>query len=77
MTIFRTALFCAALVGAAPAFAQTDISLGAINADPTEPLEITADSLRVDQDTGTAVCEGSVVIGQGALRSSAARAHGV
>ena len=73
MTIFKTALFCAALVGAAPAFAQTDISLGAINADPTEPLEITADSLRVDQDTGTAVFVGNVIAGQGELRLTGER----
>ncbi len=51
----------------------TNITLGAINADPTAPVEMTADSLTVDQSTGKAVFSGNVVIGQGAMRISAAR----
>ena len=73
MTPFKTALFCAILSVASPAFSQTDINLGAINADPTAPLEITSDSLSIDQDTGTAVFLGSVLIGQGDLRLNADR----
>ncbi len=73
MTIFKTALFCAALICAAPAFAQTDINLGAISADPTAAVEITADSLSIDQATGTAIFIGNVVFGQGDLRLNAAR----
>lgn len=72
MTIFRTALLCAAIF-AAPAFAQTDINLGVINADPNAPVEITADSLAVDQSNGSAVFQGNVVLGQGDLRLSAGR----
>ena len=53
--------------------AQTDIALGGLNADPSLPVEVTADSLNVDQTSGTAVFEGNVVIGQGALRISAGR----
>ncbi|MEL6958435.1 MAG: lipopolysaccharide transport periplasmic protein LptA [Pseudomonadota bacterium] len=53
--------------------AQTNIDLGTINADPTAPVEITADSLSVDQDTGSAQFQGNVVIGQGDLRLSAGR----
>lgn len=56
---------------AAPLAAQTNITLGAVNADPTQPVEITADSLSVDQDTGIAIFTGNVVVGQGALRLSA------
>lgn len=56
---------------AAPAFAQTNINLGGISADPTAGVEVTADSLSVDQDTGVAVFTGNVVIGQGELRLSA------
>ena len=68
----RFALACViALSCAAPAFAQTNISLGGISADPTAPVEVTADSLTVDQATGTAVFAGNVVIGQGELRIAA------
>ena len=50
----------------------TDIALGGINADPTAPVEITAESLTVDQDTRSAVFDGNVVIGQGDMRIAAA-----
>ena len=73
MTLFKTAFFCAILMIAGPAFSQTSINLGTINADPTAPLEITSDSLSIDQDTGTAVFQGSVLIGQGDLRLNAGR----
>ncbi len=55
------------------ATAQTNINLGGISADPDAPVEVSADSLSVDQDTGTAVFEGNVVVGQGNLRISAGR----
>ncbi len=73
MKIFKSAAMCVALVLAAPAFAQTNINLGTINADPTEPVEITADNLNVEQSTGIAIFEGNVVIGQGEMRLSASR----
>lgn len=60
-----------ALVFAVPATAQTNINLGGIAADPSAPVEVTADNLNVDQDTGSAVFSGNVVIGQGDLRLSA------
>jgi lipopolysaccharide export system protein LptA len=56
---------------AAPAFAQTNINLGGIRADSSAPVEVAADNLSVDQDSGTAVFSGNVVIGQGDLRLSA------
>ena len=73
MISFKTALLCAAVIFGSAASAQTNINLGVINADPTEPVEITADSLSVDQDSGTAVFQGNVLIGQGDLRLSASR----
>lgn len=73
MTIFKSALLCVALFFAAPALAQTNIDLGSVNTDPDAPVEITADSLSVDQDTGVAIFEGNVVFGQGDLRLSAGR----
>ncbi len=54
-----------------PASAQTNINLGGISADPTAPVEVSADNLSVDQDSGTAIFSGNVIIGQGALRLSA------
>lgn len=51
--------------------AQTNIDLGGISADPKAPVEVSADNLSVDQDSGTAVFSGNVVIGQGDLRLSA------
>lgn len=69
----------ASLVAAAPmlmplaAAAQTDIALGGLDADPTLPVEIAADSLSVDQDSGRALFDGNVVIGQGELRVAADR----
>ena len=50
----------------------TNIALGGVRADPTVPVEVTADNLTVDQESGTAVFAGDVVIGQGDLRISAA-----
>ena len=52
--------------------AQTNIALGGISADPGAPVEVTADSLNVDQDSRSAVFSGNVVIGQGEMRISAA-----
>jgi lipopolysaccharide export system protein LptA len=52
--------------------AQTNIALGGISADPSAPVEVTADSLNVDQDSRSAVFAGNVVIGQGEMRISAA-----
>jgi len=68
-------LLVTAFLSATPAFAQTNINLGGITADPSAAVEVAADSLSVDQDTGTAIFEGNVVIGQGALRISAGRAQ--
>ena len=50
----------------------TNIALGGVRADPTAPVEVTADNLTVDQESGTAIFAGDVVIGQGDLRISAA-----
>ena len=73
MTFFKSALVCAALLIASPAISQTNINLGAVNADPNAPVEITADNLSIDQASGSAVFAGNVVLGQGGLRLSAGR----
>lgn len=61
----------ATLTLSSPAGAQTNINLGGISADPTAAVEVSADNLSVDQDTGTAIFTGNVMIGQGNLRLSA------
>ncbi|KAA9006937.1 lipopolysaccharide transport periplasmic protein LptA [Histidinibacterium aquaticum] len=57
---------------ALPAAAQTNIDLGGLSAEPDAPVEVTADTLNVDRDSGTAVFTGNVVVGQGSLRLAAA-----
>ncbi|MBL4813264.1 MAG: lipopolysaccharide transport periplasmic protein LptA [Rhodobacteraceae bacterium] len=59
------------LLLASPAAAQTNIALGGIRADPDAAVEVSADQLRVDQDSGEAVFTGNVVIGQGTMRIAA------
>jgi lipopolysaccharide export system protein LptA len=59
---------------AAPVLAQgTSVAFGTIRQDTNQPVEVTADNLSVDQQSGTAIFEGNVLIGQGEMRLSAAR----
>lgn len=51
----------------------TSVAFGAIKADPTLPVEVTADNLDVNQEDGSAEFTGNVVIGQGEMKLSAAR----
>lgn len=51
--------------------AQTNVDLGGITVDTSAAIEVTADSLAVDQDSGKAVFTGNVLIVQGDLRLSA------
>lgn len=70
MSLLRIVLFLM-FATATAAVAQTDIALGGIQADSSAPVEITADSLSVDQETGIAAFSGNVLIAQGELRLSA------
>jgi len=66
------ALVAALSIGAA--FAQgASVAFGGLKHDASQPVEITADELSVDQATGSAVFAGNVVAGQGEMRLSAAR----
>ena len=59
---------------ALPVMAQgTSVAFGTIRQDTKLPVEVTADNLEVDQETGTAIFTGNVIIGQGEMRLSAAR----
>ena len=59
------------VLGASILTAQTNIDLGGITVDTSAAIEVSADSLSVDQDTGRAVFSGNVIIGQGDLRLQA------
>lgn len=73
--MIRRLAICAAVVSAlaSPLAAQTNVDLGGLTVDTSAPIEVTADSLSIDQDTGRAIFDGNVVIGQGALRVTAGR----
>ena len=73
--MIRRLAICAAVVSAlaSPLAAQTNVDLGGLTVDTSAPIEVTADSLSIDQDTGRAIFDGNVVVGQGALRVTAGR----
>ena len=58
---------------AGAALAQTTVTTD-LTADPTQPIEVEADQLSVDQTTGVAVFSGNVRIKQGELRVTAPKA---
>ncbi len=66
-------LLLAALLAAPPALAQAQASQGLGAHDTSQPIEITADRLTVQQADGQAVFEGNVVAEQGDMALSAAR----
>lgn len=70
LAIIRAAVMAGLLLPGLAA-AQTQMALGGLTADPDAPVEITAESLGVDQATGRATFEGEVLIGQGEMKISA------
>ncbi|MBW6506469.1 MAG: lipopolysaccharide transport periplasmic protein LptA [Rhodobacteraceae bacterium] len=72
----RLALALSALLAgvilAAPLGLAQQVSFGGIRADTTAPVEISADSLTIDQADGSAVFAGDVAVSQGDMRLSAA-----
>lgn len=72
--LFRSGLMAlACLAWGVAAWAQTSVAFGTIRQNPDAPVEVTADALSVDQDSGTAIFTGNVLIGQGEMRLSAAK----
>lgn len=59
------------LCAAAPALAQDAMPFGGLKHDSSQQVEVSADSLRVDQASGSATFAGNVVVGQGTLRLAA------
>jgi lipopolysaccharide export system protein LptA len=70
---FLRAISCLIFLGlVTPLYAQgTQVAFGTIRQDTSAPIEVSADELNVDQETGAAVFNGNVVIGQGEMRLSA------
>lgn len=61
-------------LGAVTAQAQsTNLAFGAVKADPTIPVEVTSDTLDVNQADGSAEFKGNVLVSQGEMRLSAQR----
>ncbi len=52
---------------------STQITFGGLKHDATQPVELSSDSLQINQANGSAVFTGNVVIGQGTMRLSASR----
>lgn len=73
--VFRIALFLVALLGPVSGlWAQgASVAFGAMRQDTDAPVEVTAEQLSVDQESGTAIFTGDVVVGQGEMRLSAPR----
>jgi len=71
--LIRLLALCLALAPLAPAAASAQASVGfsGLRQDTSLPVEISADRLEVDQNTGRAVFSGNVLIGQGEMRLSA------
>ncbi len=51
----------------------TSIALGSAAFDSTQPVEVSADALSVDQATGEAIFDGNVLVVQGTVRMSAGK----
>ena len=73
MRILRPLVIASAL-SLLPALAAAQgarIAFGNVKQDTSQPVEVTADNLAVDQNDGTAIFTGNVLIGQGQMRLSA------
>ncbi len=73
LRLIQIAAVSLALCLTGPVLAQVDIGFGGVDHDASQPVEVTADSLTVDQTNGNAVFEGNVIVVQGDLRMAAAR----
>ena len=75
MNVFRLIAFSLSLMVMANVAASqgANVAFGALQQSTDLPVEVTADNLSVDQETGTAVFTDNVVIAQGEMRLSAAK----
>jgi len=71
LTLFRALILV--LILAVPATAQqAGVRFGGLTQDTTLPVEVTSDSLSVDQSDGSAIFTGNVLVKQGDMRMTAA-----
>jgi len=73
--IIRSFILSALVLCTASAVAAqgTSVAFGTIRQNTDDPVEVSADELAVDQDSGRAIFTGNVLIGQGEMRLSAPR----
>lgn len=72
MRQFTVLCLLAATLLAGPAFAQQmGVKFGGLKQDTTLPVEVTSDSLSVDQTDGSALFVGNVLVKQGEMRLQA------
>lgn len=72
MTLLLRVLCLAVLCAGSVSAQQADVRFGGLKQDTTLPVEVTADSLSVDQADGSALFTGNVLAKQGEMRLSAA-----
>jgi len=65
------ALIGALLFAGAATAQQFEVAFGGLKQDTSQPVEITADSLSLNQNDGTAIFKGNVLILQGSMRITA------
>src|SRR6056297_3981772 len=72
--MIRVLTVCTAMALAPAVSAQgTEVPFGTVQQDTSLPVEVSAESLSVSQNDGSALFTGNVVIGQGEMRLSAPR----
>lgn len=71
VTHFITATFVALLAAGGAAAQSTQVAFGTIQQNDGLPVEVTADALSIDQNTGIAIFTDNVIIVQGEMRLSA------
>lgn len=72
MRILRSFVVLGLMLSPLPGAAQQQVAFGGLRADTKAPVEITSDTLHVDQETGLAVFSGNVFASQGEMRMSTA-----
>lgn len=70
-TPFLAAVFALGLISPTGVMAQ-QVAFGGLKADRNAPVEVTSDTLNVNQQTGNAVFTGNVLVVQGGMRMKAA-----
>lgn len=63
----RNWILTLALIATSAAAQSTDVQLGGLKADPSQPVQVTSDQLSIDQKGGTALFTGHVVVTQGTM----------